>query len=200
MSKTKAEIIEDLVEKIALDMEDETTAGQYFDDVVERMSLLPQPPFIKTATVNMVDTQATYDYETDMLKLIHALLQGKLLLPATESQLDAYAYEWPGDADATPLAHYSDWLARQYSLYPPPNFNSGDTLRIFYSEDRASGIQDYYALPIALYILEREFNYSNIHQDTEFATQCGRLADLIMGVLKHDGISRNKDSSRSNRG
>lgn len=200
MAKTKAEIIEDLVEKLALDLEDETTAGQYFDDIVERLALLVRPPFIKTDTENMVSGTGTYNYKADMLKLIHALLSGKLLPRTDETQLDAYAYEWAGDADAQPLTYYEDWLARQYSLYPPPNFNSGDTLRLFYAEDRASNIQDYYALPIALYILEREFDYSNIHQDPEFANQCGRLGDLIMGVLNHNGISRDKDRSRSNRG
>jgi hypothetical protein len=196
MPMTKAEILSNLVEVLALDLEDTTTVSQYFDDVVERLAFLSKPPFIKSSNVNLVDGTSTYNYEADMLRLIHALLSGKLLMRTDETQLNAYDYLWEDDPDAQPLAYLEDWLSRQYQLYPTPNFSSGDTLKIFYAEDRATGIQEYYGLIIALYVLVKEFTYSNIHQDLAFGAKCKELGDLMMKMVGHDETPGNTEQSK----
>jgi len=185
MPKTKAQILT-LGSGLGLDLEDDTTSSRFFDDVVEYLALLSKPPFIKSTTVSLSDGTTTYSYEADMLRLMDAILRGNLLSRTDETDLAAYANEWQGDSKAEPRAYFEDWLARQYSLYPTPNFDSGDTLRIFYAEDRATNIQDFYALPIALLVAAREFSYNSSHQDMEIAEQCQRFGEFILEVLGHE--------------
>lgn len=186
MPKSKAQTLT-LASSLGLDLENDTTESQFFDDVVERLALMMKPAFVASTTVNMVDGTGTYNYESDMLRLLDAIMRGNLLTRSDESDLAAYSNEWQGDADNEPKAYFEDWLARQYSLYPAPNFDSGDTLRIFYAQDRAASIQDFYALVIALLILAREFSYNSTHRDLAYAEQCQRLGEFILRILGHEG-------------
>jgi hypothetical protein len=196
MSFSKANVLT-LCGKLCLELENDTTISQYFNDTVERLALLPAPVFTKHALVSLITATATYDFKSDMLKLLHAIFDDASLFLTNEDGLEAYSTTWRS-ASGTPLAVTQDWLARQYTLYPNPDATSvesgaeplgegypGDTLWIIYAHDRASSIQEYYALPLAILTLAREFSYSTLHYEPEFADQCSQLGQLILSLMGH---------------
>ena len=196
MSFSKANVLT-LCGKLCLELENDTTISQYFDDTVERFALLPAPVFTKHALVTLTAGTETYDFESDMLRLLHAIFDDASLFMTDEDALEAYSTTWRS-ASGTPLAVTQDWLARQYTLYPNPDANSGvagaeplgedypdDILWIIYAQDRASAIQEYYALPLAILTLAREFSYATLHYDPEFAEQCNQLGQLMLALLGH---------------
>ena len=200
MSLTKAQTLT-LASDLAYDLEDDTTISVYFDDVVEYLALTDLPPFIKYAFVEITATTVEYDFESDMLKLLYAFLDDNQMFLTSENALDAYDSDWRevGSTPNTPSAIYQDWLSRQYAIYPYPNVSSGAAagadelgddypvgwLLIFYSEDRASAIQEYYGLPISLLANAREFSHSVLHRDLEFSKACNEVGNLIFKLLGH---------------
>lgn len=196
MSFSKAQILT-LAGKLCLELENDTSIAQYFDDTVERFALLPKPVFATNALVTLTAATATYSFASDMLRLLHAVFDDASILMTNEDGLDAYSSTWR-TASGTPLAVTQDWLARQYTLYPNPDATStaagaeplgedypDDILWISYAQDRASSIQDYYAIPLAILTIAREFSFSSIHEDDEFASECLRLGNLLLALMGH---------------
>lgn len=199
MSLSKANILT-LASGLALDLETDATLSTFFDDVVEQLSLIDNPPFTDGALVELTSGTATYDFESTMLKLIFAIMEDSSLSMTHEEGLEAYSKTWRSDT-GTPFAVTQDWLSRQYTLYPNPNFNStplaggateplgedypDDNLWIVFAEDRSTSIQDYYGLVIALLALAREFSQSSDHIDLELAASANQLGSFIMLLLGH---------------
>ena len=169
---------------------DTTTFSVFFDDVIEELGRLPDPVFVSIAAEAIVAAQAEYSFETTMLRPI-AIFLGDTLLPETSEQaLEAYSATWQTDT-GDPVAFTLDKInARKYRVYPIPEANGvGSTnwaagyslvgLSLIFVEDRATGIEDYYALPITFDCLAREFAYPSDHQDTAYAKVCSELAQLL---------------------
>ncbi len=191
MSKIKSEITT-LVGELSLDLDDLTTVSVFFDDVIEMLAYAKKPPFLGSTYYNLSSSVKTYNYGSTMLRMVHMMLGGKCISEETESHLDAYYIDWrtqPG----IPVIFYQDKLNRQFSLFPIPNFDSGDRLTVIYAEDKSTNISDYYALPIAMLTLAKEFTRSDTNQDPDFAAQCEALGSLMLKMMGHHGISRNKN-------
>lgn len=199
MSYSKANILT-LVGTLALSLQDSTSSTNFFDVVVERWAEMEMPAFFAQALVELSDGTATYSFAAACLALFHAIMEDASITEAHDEDLDSYSTTWRTD-EGTPFAFTQDFLARQYTLYPTPNFNSTalaggatqplgedypeDNLWLIYCERRESAIQDYYAIPLALSIMALEFSHSSDHQDLELSLACSQLAALFLALLGH---------------
>lgn len=197
MSVSKAQIL-NFCSFLALDLENDTTISDYFDDIINRWSLIPDPPFQKATLVELSSGTGVYDYEADMLTPVYLVYIDKEIFPSSEHSLGAYSRDWRTES-GIPKAYVTEELTRQYLLWPIPNANSGSTgglsepygedypddiLFLLYSDDRSTAIQEIYQIPIALQTLSREFAYSSLQQDTDFSTVCNQVADFFMQILR----------------
>jgi hypothetical protein len=199
MSFSKAQILT-LCGTLARDLEASDTIDDFFDDVIYSLFDYSPPIFLEDELVSLTDGTATYDFETNMLRLLYAIMEDASLLMTDDNSLQGYSNEWRA-AEGTPVAISIDDLQHQYTLYPTPDFDSGvlvpahgeplgedypdDQLYILFKEYRNSSIQDYYALPIALSTLSREFTFSSLHVDVEFASLCDTLFQVMIKLLGH---------------
>lgn len=192
MAKSQGDI-QTTVGELGLGLNSSSLISQDFIDTLERFGYLSEPPFIGRVDVNMISGTSTYAYPATALRIWNALMGGYLLGKETETSLNAYNKTWTSDTDI-PVVIFEDMLSRQYSLYPTPNFNSGTLLHLFYVDKKTLDIQEYYALALTLFTLERAFTHSSNNQAPELAGQAMRLGEIIMRLLGHHDIQR--DSNR----
>ena len=181
MSVSKTNIL-DFVEWLSLDLEDDTSASNFFDDVIERLAFLEKPLFFKHDIENFSAGTSVYDFAADMLDLHWASLADSFLLPCSEDDLNAYASSWRADT-GTPEAISSDRLTRQYRVYPTPS--SIMAYQFMYIQDRSTGILEIYQIPIALKVLAQDFVYDSKHQDLDFSGICDQIGSLFLNLLGH---------------
>ena len=195
---TRDEIIT-LTEQLGKQLSDPDTLDVYTNDVFDELGRLPLPQMVEAFIKSITSGTATYDFESDMLSIIYAIMDDELLSPVLELALDAYSSTWQSDSD-TPTQFTQDAItAREYRLYPNPNFTSDplipihgepfgedypdNSLTLLYGDNRESGISPIYALPIAFDALSREFAYPSNHTDQSFAYISQLIAQLIYTML-----------------
>jgi hypothetical protein len=170
---------------------DTTSFSQFFDDVMDQLGALDNPPFVDYAFEAIVDGTASYSYESTMLKPLYIYHGDELLSPVTQQDLEAYSQTWQTD-EGTPIAYTIDEQnAETYRLYPKPDFDGSITganlhagypttaLCLIFSEDRSTDIEDYYVLPVTFDCMAREFSIPSDHQDIPFADVCAELATML---------------------
>jgi len=187
-----------LAGSLAISLQTASTLDTFANDVMHELALRPSPPFVKAAVKALTSGTATYSFESDMLKLVHAIMEDEILSPVSQDSLDAYSASWT-TATGTPVAFTQDEItARTYLLYPIPDFTSdavagpeplgedwpNDSLVLIYSDDRESDIPNPFGLPIAFDSLSREFAYPSDHTDTDFSTACTQIAQLLYQLLE----------------
>jgi hypothetical protein len=195
---TRDEIIT-LAGNFAMSLQDADTLDIFMDDIFENNAALPQPHFVKAEMFFLTSGTDTYSFDDEMLRIVYAIMFDELLSPADEAALDAYAATWQA-ATGTPVAITQDSItARQYRLYPTPDFDSSplipahgapwgedfpdDVLVLIYADDRETDIPTPYAIPLALDATAREFAYPSPHTDIAFAATCSAVAELIYRLI-----------------
>lgn len=196
MSLSKAQILS-FASFLALDLENATTLSDYFDDVVEAWAMSNNPPFWVAALVELTADTCTYDFESDMCRLLFSFFDDAPLLLCSEQSLKGYDNDWSA-ATGTPVAITTDFLNSKYRLYPCPDATSGSTgglsqpwgedypddiLAILYADSRSSAIEELFAIPLALSALSREFTYHSLQEDISFSEVCSEISNLFMGLL-----------------
>jgi hypothetical protein len=201
MSLSKAQLTT-FASTIAHAEHDTTTFSQFFDDVVEELGMLENPPFAERGFEAVVSGTSEYDFESSMIKPLYIFLDDTMLSPVSQGELEAYSKTWQTD-DGTPIVYTLDNIdAHSYRIYPEPDTSGSisgadwgssfpdDALALIYSEDRQTDIEDYYALPITFDCLAREFSYPSDHQDIEYAKALNDLAKLLYMLA---GVNRGDD-------
>jgi hypothetical protein len=184
-----------IAEELGFDLDAPDTLDIFLDDVFYEFGMRPDAPMLIALIKAITSGTSTYSYETDMLQVVYAIMFDELLSSSSEAGLEAYSKTWRTDT-GTPIAFTQDRVtARQYRLYPEPDFTSDpliplvgqpwgedypdDTLALIYSDNRESNIPDIFALPTAFDALAREFSYPSDHTDNEFAEVCRNLAQIF---------------------
>jgi hypothetical protein len=193
---SKANIIT-LCGVLATAMQDSTTLSRFFDDTIIRIGLSDFPFFYERTNVSLTDGTATYNFPSDALRIIHAIMEDASISIVTEQELDAYSQDWRAADEDEPIALTQDELNRQYTLFPTPATTSGaagaapygedyptDALFLVYTQEKASNFLEYYALPIAFESLAYEFAYPSDHQDAEFAQSCAIIAQFLTSLME----------------
>jgi len=199
---TKNDIL-DLVQDIARDQANDTAISAYYDEEVEALGKLPNPPLVERDLVGFTSGTAAYAYPTNAIEVLYLFHASYQLAQVTKETLEAYDMEWrsgSGVPKAFKLGHED---ARTYRLYPNPNVTS-DALGIgatepfgedfptnsgavIYSDSRESDISDMIGLYLAFRVLYKEFVRPSDHQDVAWAMLHKQIADLFfkMGVMRH---------------
>lgn len=197
MSSTKNEILA-LLRELFQDLPDSDTIDVFYDEVIAAVGRLPDPFFVRIVQQTLTSGTAIYDYKTDMLRILHAIMADTMLYETTEDDLNAYSQSWSDDT-GNPVAYTIDKVThRTYRLYPEPDFNSGafipteaqpygvdypdDILCLIYADNRTSAIEDFFVLYIIFAVAEKEFEYPSDHTDAELAKLCGQIAQLFYAL------------------
>ena len=196
---TRDEIIT-LAGQIAQSLQDADSLDVFVNDVFYLRALLYDPDMVEAKVKAVSDGTAVYDYESDMLRLLYAIMHDELLSPVNERALDAYNGTWDTDTGTPTQVSLESETARQYRLYPEPDFDSSafipvygepfgrdfpdNSLVLIYADDRESGIAPIHALPIAFAALASEFSYPSDHTDEDFSQLCADIGDLFDTLLR----------------
>ena len=189
--------VQSLVALLSNGQYDPTLFGEFFDDV---MATLGGSNWHTTAVpIAFTAGQPTVQLPTTLLNLITIIYDKTVLSELTLRELEALTTgwrNWPG----TPIAYTTETeTAKTIAVAPIPtqtspliipvhglptgeDYQPGNGISI-HSELRTDPL-DYLTLPIALRILEREYDRESPHQDFAFAMACKQLADLLFGMLK----------------
>lgn len=189
MAKTKTQIL-DLVGRLSVALNDSTISSTHYDNVIERLGMSKDPAFYKLDTINVTGGISQYDYFEDMLKIIYMFVDNHFINQATEKELNAYNQTWRSDSDV-PWAYFEDYQNKQFKLYPKPSID-GQLLRIFYTFQIELDIRDYYALPIALMVMAKDFSFSALQQDPALSGICMQLSKTIFRMLGHNDLPRDQ--------
>ena len=198
----KSDIL-DLVQDIARDQADADAIDAYYDEAVEELGKLQDPPMQERALVEFTSGTATYDYPVEAVEILHAFHASYQLPRTTKEALEAYDMEWRSGSGVPKVFKTDQENARTYRLYPNPNVTSdalgggatepfgedfpANSGALIYSDARATGISDMIGLYIAFRVLYKEFMRPSDHQDAAWAALHKKIADLLfkMGVMRH---------------
>jgi hypothetical protein len=189
--------VQSLVALISNGQYDPTLFGEFFDDV---MAQLGSGDWHTTAVpITFTAGQPTVQLPTTLLNLITVIYDKTVLSELTLRELEALTTgwrNWPG----APLAYTTETeTSKSIAVAPVPaqtspmiipvhglptgrDYQPGNGISI-HSELRQDPL-DYLTLPIALRILEREYDRESDHQDFAFSMACKQLSDTLFGMLK----------------
>jgi len=175
-----------------------STLATFLDDCFNELGLSPTPRMIKPEIKSLTSGLSYYDFESDMLQIIAAFYNGQQVHFSSVKDLESYAKSWRYST-GSPLAITQDsQSARKYVVYPFPSVTSyplipihgepygedfpANSLTLIYADNRQSGINETYLLPLAFDTLAKEFSYPSDHTDTVFADGCKMAAKLLYGL------------------
>lgn len=200
---TKNEILV-LIQDIARDQATATTISDYYDEVIEELGKIKNPPIVERELFTVTAGTATYDYPAESIELLYVFRDTDPLLVTTKDSLESYNIEWRSDS-GNPIAYKTDHEdSDKFRLYPNPDTTStalgigatepfGDDFpanmgATIHSDSRETGISDMIGLYVAFRVLYKEFHRPSNHQDTEWAELHKSIANVFyhMGVLRDD--------------
>lgn len=184
-----------LAGELSLSLHDPDTLDIFVDDVFHELGESSDIPLVQATLKQLTSGTATYDFESDMIQIIHLIMYDELITESSYEELTDYSETWKADS-GTPVTFTQDRIdSETYTLYPSPSSSSSayiptegepfgvdypaNILTILYTDDRESDIPEIYSLPIAIDALEREFTYPSDHTDVEFASACGEIKKLF---------------------
>jgi len=182
MTTTKAEIIA-LAQMFCQNKADATTIASFFDEVMDGLANLAEPPFFAFANFNLVASTGVYAIDSTITQLsgVNAVDIRQLSL-AHVHELEAYDIDWRTIED-DPLSYLlEEQDSREFRLFPIPDANSGEG-RQFGGDAASTAIQEWYALYIAFASLAKEFGYISDHEDGLFAEACASIQQMLGAML-----------------
>ena len=176
---------------------DQTLFPKFFFDV---MNILGGTDWHTIAVpIKFIAGQNTVQLPGNLLNLINVVYDDTVLSELSLRELESITTGWR-IAVGSPVAYTLETeTAKTIAVFQTPfetspmiipvhglptgeDYTPGNGISI-HSERRDDPLA-YLTLPIALYILEREYNRESPHQDFAFAMGCRALGDLLFGMLK----------------
>lgn len=188
-----------IINTLAKDLNDPDTTDTFLDEVFFDSARRVTPPSVEATIKSVTSGTSEYSFESDMLRILYAIMDDTLLSPTEEMMLDAYSSTWQSDT-GTPVAFTQDDIeARNYILYPEPDFTSDalipvhgepfgedwpdNSLLLIYADDKEDNISSIYALPYAFDTIAREFLYPSDHADLKFASLSYAFSQLLYKLV-----------------
>ncbi len=156
------------------------TLGRAFDEVVENLCKLDQPPFVYSSGLAVTTTSAHFSRPSSCVKVLAVFFEKKQLYQVDKHELENWNIAWRGST-AGPLAYYIDEDdPESVRFIPAPT--TATTGKWIYTKS-PSEIPDYMVLYVTFAMLEREYAYPSSKQDKEFSTLCGKIAELFAKMI-----------------
>jgi len=155
------------------------TLGIAFDEVVEHMSQLDNPPIVSSTDLAITAGTARYSRPTACIKLLGIFDRGRQLRPISHHELNAYNITWRDDT-GDPVAYYvEEDNADSVLLYPTPSTTStGQWLHTQSSTD----LPDHLAIYVLCSMIRRELAYPSDHQDKEMSAVWHKIEDIFAAL------------------
>lgn len=191
-----------LCNDFSLDLENSSTIEVFLQEVLVALSRRKDPLFLKALLSTLASGTSTYAYPAPDIINVFNLFTGNLqLTTTTEDSLEAHSATWRTESTAV-RAFTEDFLSRQFTLYPTPDYTSGAFIPVngeplgedyptgwlvgIYSYIPETDIPEFYGILIIMLTLAKEFNYPSQHQDIELAQFCLGVGKFLLGLLNHD--------------
>jgi hypothetical protein len=189
-----------LAKRLSSNLADDQQIERYYDEVVLDLGKLP---ILVKATIIAVGPDASgppYDLPEEVIEPLQWYYDDTMLPVATSLELQQFNLDHQA-LKGKPLVVDLDMeqSTRQFSLVPDPtvpseapNFFFGRPFGVDYphhavvlihTENKAH-VPRWLELPVALFILAREFSRESNHTDLAFAAQCARLAQALMRMVE----------------
>jgi hypothetical protein len=191
---TKAEITT-LVNDISRNLADASSISEYYDETIEELAKIPDPPIVAIEAVTITSGTSEYDYPTNAIELLHVFHGAYQLTKTTNRILETYNKTWRDDAGVPKAWKIDHETSRKFQLYPIPNVTSSAFIppalepfgedfptnmgAVIYSDQRETDISDMLGIYIAFRILYKEFMRPSGHQDSEWAMLHKKVADMF---------------------
>lgn len=187
-----------LVADLSLGQADQTRAGEYYDNIITELGR--EEWFTQKTLIDSTPEVATYELPANALKLLYTFYDDRVLHPIKPWELDWFSPNWR-DRRGKPVSAVTMFEQdKQFRLYPVPvdpqdeNFafllgdpfgNPGRTnsIAVLHTEIRTD-VQEWLDLPLALLVLEREYQRESRHKDAVLAQSFGDLGRLFLEVLR----------------
>lgn len=196
---TRAEVLT-LTQSLDLARSDSDTLEALLDEIMRYLAMSNHPISIKSAIKALTSGTATYDFESDMLRLVAAFHVGNLLSETNVKELNTYAQTWSVDSGTPKAITQDEVTTHTYTLYPNPDTTSdplipihgepfgedfpNNSLTLLYADKRDSNICEVYGLFLTFSTLAEEFIRPSNHTDSNFSNACTSLAILFQNLLE----------------
>ena len=179
MSTTKTEILA-LVQMLCWNLADATEIDRFFGEA--EVELAKDPRLWQLS--HLVSTQNTPEYlVSSALNVTAVFYGGRELLEASRAELDATTRQWREEF-GTPIVYTKDAIDdHKFRLYPQRDSTPASATDFFATNVTTTNIPDILSLPLALFILAREFSRESNHRDLIFATECNKMANELLGMV-----------------
>lgn len=168
---------------LCYDLADADEIDRFFDETMIELSHDPRMwVFFKSTTgmtvaADYIEFPAAYHVTTLFYK-------GRELTEVIQTELDSSNHYWRAET-GTPIVYTKDLIDnRRFRIYPKDSgaYVAGD-ITYLYAAATTSNIPEILEVPLALFILAREFSRESNHRDTAFSQACNKLGNEILEMV-----------------
>jgi len=179
MSVNKATITA-LAQVIGSSLGDANTLSVAYDEVMEHLAMMPNPPLLETTTFAITSGTAQYLCPATGIQIAGLFHENLQLDETYKAEIEAYQLTWRASTGTPQTFYAAEETISTVRLFPIPNAAATGTWLV--SSIKTGSIPEYMVLYIVFAMLEKEFAYPSDHQDKEFSALCGQIA-IIFGKL-----------------
>ena len=181
-----------LVDDFSLGQADPNAASRFYDEIVRDFG---RAPYLVNASLVALAAGATgFTLPASAVAILAAFYDDDELVPAMQQELALVNPQWRDERSAPSVYTAENETSREYVLYPRPGAATKDFIFLFgapmgvdfpeyaigvvHTETRED-VLPWMELPLALFILTREYLRESPHRDPMFAEACQRLGNLM---------------------
>ncbi len=200
----KAEVL-NLVRVLSNEQADLALCDRFYDEVVLDLGKMPIlitasiVPLDQDAASSPTSPESSYVLPENAIEALQFVYDDRMLQFATDRELGMFSRLWRSIVGTPQAVYRGDIGSRRFRLVPLPDRPSEPFIFIFgmpmdaaypqysvvvFHTDNRQVVPIYLELPIAFFILGREFSRSSDHQDLAFAAQCATSATALLEMAQ----------------
>ena len=183
-----------LVDDLAVSVEDDDAAGDYYNDIVEELGFA-NAPLADASFVAVVAGTKEHTLPTAAVRGLAFVYDDTQLYLSDKKELEFADVNWRTRQGTPVVVSFSDTDQRQFDVVPVPDRSgaaigattpftghAADNVVVIYA-DRATDVHSWEEMQVALEVLAREFARDSEHKDDRAAKAWGQLANLFAGLV-----------------
>jgi hypothetical protein len=183
-----------LVDDLAVSVEDDDAAGDYYDDIVEELGFT-RTPLTGAEYVAVVAGTKEHTLPTSAVRGLAFIYDDTQLYFSDKRELEATDDYWRKRRGTPIVVSFDDTDQRKFDVVPVPDRSGAtigadtpftahiaDNIAVIYA-DRATDVHSWEEMQMALEVLAREFARDSEHKDQDAAKAWKMLADLFAKLV-----------------